>query len=122
MMLSNHTKHRSKGVVFRDKYNIKSVISSTGNKILERYGVTAAGIRYRVSRNAIYEWKAKYDGSWKSLRDRSHRPHSHPKQHTEEGNALIKRYYRYNKEDKLMLWDKLRANGIRGVTKACSER
>ena len=33
MMLSNYTKHRSKGVVFHDKYNIKSAVSSTGNQI-----------------------------------------------------------------------------------------
>ena len=47
----------------------------------EKHGVTAAGIRQRISRQAIYEWKAKYDGNWKSLIDRSHhRPHSHPKQ------------------------------------------
>ena len=31
-------------------------------------GVTAASKYYRISRNAIYEWRAKYDGkSWKSL-------------------------------------------------------
>lgn len=77
----------------------------------EKHGVTEASIRHRVSRNAIYEWKAKYDGSWKSLRDGSHRPHSHPKQHTEEENWLIERYYRRNKDDKLILWDKLREQG-----------
>ncbi len=32
-MLSNYTKHRSKGAVFRNKYNIKSAVSSTGNQI-----------------------------------------------------------------------------------------
>ena len=42
-------------------------------------GVTAASIRYKISRKAIYTWKARYDGkSWRSLDDRSHRPHSHP--------------------------------------------
>lgn len=84
----------------------------------EKHGVTAASIRHRVSRNAIYEWKAKYDGNWKSLRDGSHRPHSHPNEHTAEENALIERYYRYNKEDKLMLWDKLRANGYKRCYKS----
>lgn len=76
----------------------------------ERYGVTQASIRHRVSRNAIYEWKARYDGSWKSLQDRSHRPHSHPREHTSEEYALIARYYRYAK-DKMMLWDRLRERG-----------
>ncbi len=76
----------------------------------ERNGVTAASIRHRVSRNAIYEWKAKYDGSWKSLRDRSHRPKSHPNQQTKEELSLIERSFRYTK-DKMMLWDRLREKG-----------
>ena len=76
----------------------------------ERNGVTAASIRHRVSRNAIYEWKARYDGNWKSLRDRSHRPHSHPKQQTKEELELVERCYRYTK-DKMMLWDRLREKG-----------
>ncbi len=79
----------------------------------EKNGVTAASIRHRVSRKSIYGWKKKYDGHWKSLRDGSHRPHSHPNQHTAEENALIERYYRYNKEDKMMLWDKLREKGYK---------
>lgn len=76
----------------------------------EKNGVTAASIRYRVSRNAIYEWKAKYNGSWKSLRDRSHRPKSHPKQQTKEELMLIERCFRHTK-DKMMLWDRLREKG-----------
>lgn len=76
----------------------------------EENGVTAASIRYRVSRNAIYEWKAKYNGSWKSLRDRSHRPKSHPKQQTKEELMLIERCFRHTK-DKMMLWDRLREKG-----------
>lgn len=47
-----------------------------------KHGVNKAGNRFRRSRQAIYEWRAKYDGNWKSLLDRSHRPKSHPKQHT----------------------------------------
>ena len=73
MMLSNHPKHIHKGVVFRDKYNIKSTVSSTSNSIC---------------RKAIYEWKAKYDGHWKSLLDKSHRPHSH----TKKLNTPVKKY------------------------------
>ena len=38
----------------------------------EKNGVTKASNRFRVSRNAIYEWKAKYDGNWKSLIDKAH--------------------------------------------------
>lgn len=76
-----------------------------------RYGVTQAGIRFRRSRQAIYEWRGKWDGKWKSLADRSHRPKSHPKQHTEEEKKLILRHYAYNKDDRIVLWDVLRQKG-----------
>ena len=79
-------------------------------KYSAKNGVTAASIRYRVCRKAIYKWKKRYDGRWQSLIDRSHRPHSHPRQQTAEEYAMIERYYRRTK-DKIMLWDKLRENG-----------
>jgi len=79
-----------------------------------RHGVTKAGIRFRRSRQAIYEWRAKYDGhNWKSLMDKSHRPHSHPKQHTEEEKQLILRHWWHNKEDRIALWDTLRKKGYK---------
>lgn len=80
-------------------------------KFSEKNGVTKASIRFRVSRNAIYEWKAKYDGSWQSLIDKSHRPHSHPAEHTAEEYELIRRYWIRNKDDRIVLWDKLRTKG-----------
>lgn len=77
----------------------------------EKKGVTAASIRFRRSRQAIYEWKARYDGSWKSLVERSHRPHHHPNEHTpEEKEMILKRYPRY-KDDMMLLWDSLRKSG-----------
>ena len=77
-----------------------------------KIGVTAAAKYYRISRNAIYEWRAKYDGkSWKSLLDKSHRPHHHPNEHTtEEKQMILRRYPRY-KDDMIMLWDSLRKDG-----------
>lgn len=80
-------------------------------KYSDKYGVTKAANRYRISRNAIYEWKAKYDGSWKSLIDKSHRPHHHPAEHSQEEYDLIKRYWQKNKDDKIVLWDKIRKQG-----------
>ena len=68
----------------------------------EKRGVTAANIRYRMCRKAIYDWKKRYDGKWQSLIERSHRPHSHPRQQTAEEYAMIERYYRKTK-DKIML-------------------
>ena len=83
-------------------------------KYSSRYGVSAASRFYRVSRNAIYEWRAKYDGkSWKSLLDKSHRPHHHPNEHTpEEKEMILRRYPRY-KDDLIMLWDSLRSSGYK---------
>ena len=76
-----------------------------------KIGVTKAADKYRVSRNAIYEWRNKYDGTVKSLRDKSHRPHHHPNEHTpEEKEAILRRYPRY-RDDKIRLWDSLRKDG-----------
>jgi transposase InsO family protein len=80
-------------------------------KYAEKHGVTKASIRHRVSRNAIYEWKKKYDGNWKSLRDKSHRPHFHPNQHTEQELEMIKRHFHYHKDDLIVLWDTIRKKG-----------
>lgn len=77
-----------------------------------KHGVTKASIRFHRSRNAIYEWRARYDGkSWKSLIDRSHRPHHHPNEHTVEEKQMILKLYPYHKDDMIMLWDALRKKG-----------
>ena len=77
-----------------------------------KIGVTAAARYYRVSRQAIYEWRHKYDGkSWKSLVDKSHRPHHHPNEHTQAEKELILKHYSYYKDDMIMLWDALRKKG-----------
>ncbi len=77
-----------------------------------KIGVTAASNYYHISRNAIYEWRAKYDGkSWKSLIDKSHRPHHHPNEHTEAEKAMILRRYPRYKDDMIMLWQSLRDSG-----------
>lgn len=79
-----------------------------------KYGVTKASIRFHRCRNAIYEWRAKYDGkSWKSLVDKSHRPHHHPNEHTVEEKQLILKLYPYHKDDIIMLWDALRKRGYK---------
>lgn len=82
--------------------------------------MTKAADRFRISRNAIYEWKAKYDGNWKSLLDRSHRPHHHPAEHTQEEYDLIRRYWYRNKDDRMILWMKIREQGYsRGYKSMC---
>lgn len=77
-----------------------------------KHGVTKAAIRYKTSRQNIYRWKKKYDGDIHSLADRSQRPHSHPKQHTEAEITLVKNMRRRNPHDGLVVfWVKLRRRG-----------
>ena len=83
-----------------------------------KYGVTKAAIKYKMHRKTIYRWREKYDGTAQSLKNKSRRPHSHPKQHTEEEIKKIKDYKRKNKETGLVvLWIKLRKAGYtRSIT------
>ena len=83
-------------------------------KSAEKKGVTAAARRYNVGRATIYRWKERYDGTLQSLQDRSHRPHSHPNQHTEEEIKLIKDMRKRNKHTGLVVfWVKLRQKGYK---------
>ena len=76
------------------------------------HGVTKAAIRYKTSRQNIYRWRKKYDGTLRSLADRSHRPHSHPNQHTDAEIKLIQDMRRRNPYDGLVVfWVKLRRRG-----------
>lgn len=77
-----------------------------------KYGVTKAAIRYKTSRQNIYRWRQKYDGTIQSLADRSHRPHSHPNQHTADEIKLIRNMRRRNPHTGLVVfWVKLRQRG-----------
>jgi transposase InsO family protein len=78
----------------------------------QKHGVTKAAIRYNVSRQYVYRWKGRYDGTLQSLADRSHRPHSHPNQHTPEEVKLILNMRRRNPNTGLVVfWVKLRQRG-----------
>ena len=43
--------------------------------------------------------------------DKSHRPHHHPNEHTQEEKEMILRRYPRYKDDMIMLWDSLRKSG-----------
>ena len=76
------------------------------------HGVTKAAIRYKTSRQNIYRWRKKYDGTVRSLADRSRRPHSHPNQHSDAEVQLIKNMRRRNPHAGLVVfWVKLRQRG-----------
>lgn len=70
-------------------------------KLARRKGKSFAVRIYGVSLSSVKRWDKKYDGKdWRSLLEGSHRPHSHPKQHTEEEEMIIskafwKKYERY---------------------------
>lgn len=81
-------------------------------------GVTKAAIKFKMHRKTIYRWREKYDGTAKSLLNKSRRPHSHPRQHTEEEIKRVKDYKNKNKDTGLVvLWVKLRRAGYtRSIT------
>ena len=81
-------------------------------------GVTKAAIRYKTNRQYVYRWLKRYDGTIESLADRSHRPHSHPNQHTPEELKLISDMRRRNPNAGLVVfWVKLMQRGYtRSVT------
>ena len=63
-------------------------------------GKTVASVArlYKISRTSIYRWHQRYNGTVESLYEKSHRPHSHPKQQTAEELQLIRRVWSHNKE------------------------
>ena len=84
----------------------------------QKHGVTKAAIRYKTNRQYVYRWLKRYDGTIQSLADKSHRPHSHPNQHTEDELKLIKNMRRRNPNAGLVVfWVKLRQKGYtRSIT------
>lgn len=79
-----------------------------------KYGVTKAAEKFYVSRRTIYRWRERYDGTLKSLEDKSHRPKHHPNEHTEEEIKMIRNYKANNKDTGLVvLWIKLRRAGYK---------
>lgn len=87
-------------------------------KYSQKYGVTKAAIRYKTNRQYIYRWLKRYDGTIQSLADKSHRPHHHPNQHTEDEIKLINDMRRRNPNAGLVVfWVKLRQRGYtRSIT------
>ena len=81
-------------------------------------GVTAATLQYKLHRKTIYRWRERYDGTLKSLVNKSRRPHRSPNAHTLEEIKMIKNYKNKNKETGLVvLWVKLRRAGYtRSIT------
>lgn len=81
-------------------------------KYAAKYGVSRASRKYNRSRSYIYFWKARWDGTVKSLACQSKRPHSHPNQHTEAELKLIRDMRRRNPNLGMVeFWHRLRQRG-----------
>ena len=60
-------------------------------KFAKKNGKSAESRQYGVSLSSIKRWCGKYDGSdWRSLAERSHRPHHNPHRHTKKEERKIK--------------------------------
>ena len=77
-------------------------------RYLEKHTVTEASIYFKTSRKTIYKWLHRYDGTLKSLEDRSHRPHNSPKAHTEEEIKQIRRCMNKYKSDILLAYQTMK--------------
>ena len=52
-----------------------------------------ASRKYGVSLSSVKRWSKRYDGTWQSLQERTHRPKQHPRQHTAEEEKAISQAY-----------------------------
>ncbi|MCQ4023397.1 MULTISPECIES: DDE-type integrase/transposase/recombinase [unclassified Ruminococcus] len=63
-------------------------------KFAIRKGKSEASRRYGVSLSSIKRWCKRYDGTWQSLVEKSHRPHSNPNRHTKKEERQIKNSFK----------------------------
>ena len=74
-------------------------------KFANTHAVTKAAIEFGISRQTIYRWRKRYDGTFESLKDKSRRPHHHPNQHSQEEIDLIKQMrMKYPHDGLNMFW------------------
>ena len=57
----------------------------------QKHTVAETARRYRISRKTVHKWLKLWDGTRESLESRSRRPHSSPRQHTDEELRSIRR-------------------------------
>jgi len=55
----------------------------------DKHAVSRISGYWRVPVKSAYDWLYKWDGTWQSLMAKSHRPHGHPKAHTEAEIQLM---------------------------------
>ena len=62
-------------------------------KYAQKHGKSKASRKYGVSLSSVKRWSKRYDGTWQSLQERTHRPKQHPRQHTAEEEKAISQAY-----------------------------
>jgi len=73
--------------------------------------VSLTARHFRVTRQSVHRWIARYDGTLESLMDRSKRPHRHPNQHTPQEIRQVLSVWHHNKNLGLVcIWVRLRQN------------
>ncbi|MBQ9719935.1 MAG: transposase [Oscillospiraceae bacterium] len=89
-------------------------------KLAMRKGKEYASRMYGVSLSSVKRWCKRYDGKdWRSLREGSHRPHSHPRRHTEAEEMIISKAF-WEKYDRYG-WDGVYAEAkTHGYTRSLS--
>lgn len=88
--------------ITQEAHNRQAVV-----KLAIRKGNSFASRMYGVSLSSVKRWRKRYDGTWQSLKEGSHRPHSHPRRHTAEEESLIRKgmdaaFFRYGWEGAYM--------------------
>jgi len=98
----------------RWKHQIVSRITEAREKG-DKHAVARIAGYYRIGKTkVVYDWLARWDGSWQSLAPKSHRPHGHPRAHTEEEVQLIITVHREcGFLEPLLLWQELHERGYK---------
>ena len=74
----------------------------------EKHSITETANRFRTSRKTVYKWKGRYDGTLKSLEDKSHAPKHSPRKHTEKEIKQIRyRLKRHKWRDLILAYQEL---------------
>ena len=78
-------------------------------------GKSYAHRKYGVSLSSVKRWCKRYDGTWQSLKERSHRPKTNPNRHTIKEEKLIKAAFEsnYNRYGWDGVYDELVKNGYK---------
>lgn len=73
--------------------------------------VSSTARKFKISRQSIYRWINRWDGSLDSLMERSHRPKHHPAQQSQSEVNMVLKVKRHNKRLGLVcLWIHLKMN------------